>query len=137
MPPRPRIRLLRLKIQDWRGKGLPDTPYELVEAEGAHVGKTDAQGFTERFLVVEGKPAGLWVDGQYYFFCEGELEDDVGLTFPRSRLNALGHQAGRVSGENERQSRAAIRNFQWLRGLPITGELDAATLDTVCNATGS
>lgn len=136
VPPRPRIRLVRLQLRDQGGTPLSATEYELAEVEGAHVGTTDGQGFTSRFLAIEGKRAAVRVRGLEYRI----VIDDQPAAEPVlacSILNALGHYAGRLSGADDRQTRAAVRNFQWLRGLPITGKLDDTTMNTLRNATRS
>lgn len=136
VPPRPRIRLVRLQLRDVRGVPLPDTEYELTEVEGAHVGTTDALGFTRQFLATEGAQAIVRVRGLEYrvVVANGPAAEPVVAC---SVLNALGHYAGRLAGAGSRHARAAVRNFQWLRGLPITGQLDATTMSAVLDAARS
>jgi hypothetical protein len=49
----------------------------------------------------------------------------------QSRLNALGFPAGSADGIAGGRTRQAIRQFQQAKGLPATGELDAATLSAL------
>lgn len=136
VPPRPRIRLVRLQLRDVRGAALPATEYELREIEGAHVGTTDALGFTRQFLATEGTQAIVRVRGLEYrvVVASGPAAEPVVAC---SILNALGHYAGRLAGAGGRHARAALRNFQWLRRLPITGQLDANTMTAVLDAARS
>src|SRR5690606_36778175 len=130
-----RIRLVRLQLRDFRGTPLPSTEYELAEVEGAHVGTTDAHGYTQRFLATERTQALIRVRGLEYRLTVDQPASEP--TVARSVLNALGHYAGRLSGADARQARAAVRNFQWFRGLPITGQLDAQTMDALHTAARS
>lgn len=136
VPPRPRIRLVRLQLRDARGVPLPDAAYALTEVEGAHEGTTDALGLTRQFLATEGVHAVVRVRGLDYrvVVASGPAAEPMVAC---SILNALGHYAGRLTGAGGRHTRAAVRNFQWLRGLPITGQLDANTMTAVLDAARS
>jgi Putative peptidoglycan binding domain len=136
VPPRPRFRLVRLQVLDWRAKPMPSTEYELADVEGAHAGTTDGEGFTEYFLMIEGKEdvIRIRVCGlEYHLLFDFDLES-CASPVSQSMLNALGHFAGPLSGADGRQARAAVRNFQWLHHLPITGRLDAETTDAIRTA---
>lgn len=135
VPTRPRIRLVRVQLRDAEGQPMPSTEYELSEVEGAHVGTTDGNGFTEQFLATEGARAVVQVGSLRYRVTVATTEPSE-TSDARSTLNALGHYAGRIDGGGA-HARAAIRNFQWVHGLPITGELDPVTVDALRRASGS
>lgn len=135
VPARPRIRLARVQLRDAEGRPLPSAEYELSGVEGAHVGTTDGMGFTERFLAAEGAQAIVRV-GRLRYGVTVASGAPTDASDARSTLNALGHFAGRLDGGGG-HTRAAIRNFQWVRGLPITGELDATTSEALRRASGS
>lgn len=51
----------------------------------------------------------------------------------QERLNALGFPAGPADGSMGSHTRQALKHFQQSRGLPQTGELDAATVAALSN----
>ena len=126
IPPPRLLRLTRLQLRDVRGRPLPSTSYEVSEVAGAHAGTTDAGGFTEPFLVATGENAKVVVQDATYWITMSK-EPAHGLALAQSVLNALGLHAGPTTGSMNRCTRAALRNFQWATGLPITGELDEET----------
>lgn len=126
IPQRPLLRLTRLQLRDVRGRPLPSTSYEVSEVTGAHAGATDDLGFTEPFLVATGELAKVAVEDATYWIAMSR-DPAHGLAYAQSVLNALGYHAGAITGSSSRTTRAALRNFQWVKGLPITGELDEDT----------
>ncbi|HZQ73469.1 MAG TPA: peptidoglycan-binding domain-containing protein, partial [Burkholderiales bacterium] len=49
----------------------------------------------------------------------------------QQKLRALGFDAGPVNGDFGSKTQAALAQFQLARSLPVSGSLDAATLDAL------
>lgn len=126
LPSSPIQQRIRVQLRDTRGAPLVNTSYEVAGIDTAHAGTTDAHGFTEEFAAHPGDVADLRVDELVYRIRVG-TSSAQGLADAQSALNALGYHAGPTDGTMNRCTRGALRNFQWVTGLPITGELDAAT----------
>lgn len=121
-------RWLNLELRDSTGAPLADRAYALVLPDGTRrEGTLDAGG-----CLHEPMPAGvrqLWLE-----VAERRIALDVeGMAAPdtvegaQERLNHLNYFVGDVDGELGRFTRTALERFQRDHGLPVTGELDAAT----------
>ncbi len=59
-------------------------------------------------------------------------EDSGLIQQVQQKLRALGFDAGPVNGDFGSKTQAALAQFQLARSLPVSGSLDAATLDALC-----
>jgi len=130
-----------LKTSD--GKGLPGRRYQLDVGAQRFEGETDGEGKLEHhvattartgeltvWLAVRGLPkTASWTLGV------GDLGPIETLRGVQGRLRALGHPAG-ADGVLDERTRDGLRALQTASALPVTGDLDDATVGALRQAYG-
>ncbi|MFO7561479.1 MAG: peptidoglycan-binding protein [Enhygromyxa sp.] len=106
----------------------------VLEVEGERIeGVTDGEGRIERYLPNRARRGRLLVN-------EGELELELAfghmdplseIAGVQKRLANLGFDCGAIDGELHGRTLAALRAFQRTVGLPVSGELDDRTRETL------
>lgn len=123
---------LTLRIMD---QPLANLPYTLEFGEELRQGTTDDQGTVdthippdiERAILRVGEGEGALV----YELLPRKLNPLDGIDGVQSRLTNLGYYRGPIDGKLDESTKAAIRQFQSDQGLVVSGELDAATLESL------
>lgn len=126
--------LLKLQVEDAESVALSGKPYTLTVGGKAKDGTTDGSGKIEEeidpaattgklevFPEARDKPALTW-DLRI-----GSLDPESKTEGGQARLNNLGYDAGEVSGSADKQTKAALKNFQSDQGLTESSSLDEAT----------
>lgn len=135
------VRTLRVRVQDPGGAPLDFEPWEL-DAEGTLLdGETDETGLVEAEVPLDARSATLTVGAVRWELRLDELDpashtDDEGVSGVQERLRNLGIDPGAVDGDPGPKTREALAMFQSSHGLPVTGELDPATLAKLHEAEG-
>jgi N-acetylmuramoyl-L-alanine amidase len=126
-------RTLRIRVQDPGGDPLDFQAWELDAGGVLLGGETDETGLVEAEVPLEARSATLTVGGVRWELGLDELDptenaDDDGVAGAQGRLRNLGIDPGAIDSDAGPKTRESISMFQASHGLPITGELDAATL---------
>jgi len=135
-----RVRL-RVALRDSHNQPYVGKRFRLV-ADGKTVeGLTDSQGMVERPIRAGLAKAELtfWPEdpelppGPIVWTLQLGFLDPVDETQgAQARLNNLGYRCGRVDGDLGLKTEAALKHYQDEHGLQVTGELDTATRDSLC-----
>ncbi|WP_437335466.1 peptidoglycan-binding protein [Sorangium sp. So ce394] len=132
---------LRLRFLDAKSEPRAGVPY-VLEIDGATFeGETDGDGF----IVVPISPAaargrlllGTGEDQEELALSLGHLPPLDAAEGPLVRLVSLGYLESEEQGREEGLLRIALEDFQSDHGLPVTGEVDGATLAKLASAHGS
>ncbi len=125
---------LRLIVEDESGRPCATKPYSLTVGPNSIEGMTKEDGLVE--LDVDPDPPDgkltVWPDGRpgrtllFKLLLGGlnPIDTDSGL---KARLLNLGFDPGTLDGEVDERTKDALRTFQIVAGLPVTGEADQAT----------
>jgi len=111
------------------GQPRANEPYVLQIDDQLIKGTLDGSGKLEQFMPPNARSGQLILGGgkeviPLRLHCLNPIDDPAGI---QQRLNNLGFQCGSEDGELDDQAQEAIKQFQGKYGLPITGEMDAAT----------
>lgn len=129
--------LLRLFLRYEDEKPCADCRYTLKIDNVIHTGRTRNDGLLEQQI-----PAGASQAEVMLWLEEGNEEDTIRIPLAvghldpveevsgvQARLNNLGFSCGSVDGVAGAMTEQAIRRFQSAVGLPVTGRMDAQTLN--------
>lgn len=122
---------LRLAIKDAAGDALADRKYELAVAGKTLAGKLPADGVIEQAVPVDATEGRLtvWMDEtvtQVWDLRIGHMDPADEVSGVQARLNNLGFDCGDPDGVLDDDTKNAVRAFQLLTGLEVTGEIDDA-----------
>lgn len=125
------LRWLNLELTDSTGAPLGDREYALLLPDGTRrEGRLDAQGCLHE-PVPAGTAGPLLLD-----VAERRITLDVAgmpahdtVEGVQERLNHLNYFVGKVDGELGRFTKLALERFQRDHALPVTGRLDAETVE--------
>jgi hypothetical protein len=126
--------VLRIVVQDENGKPCANKPYILAIGDNAISGRTQGNGLVE--FEVEPNPQDgeltVWPDGKggrtlQFQLRLGDLNPLDTPSGVKARLRNLGFDPGSITGGIDDKTRDAIRTFQIVAGIPVTGELDEKT----------
>ena len=116
-----------LRLRDHEGVPFANEAYTL-DLDGRTLdGTTNRHGWTEPFELQGAREGQLQITDHTFELSFGDPKE--GVAFAQSALNALGFEAGEVTGKLNEQTRAALLYYQQARYLNTTGELDDLTLD--------
>jgi hypothetical protein len=117
-----------IQIKQFDGKIAQFVRYVIVADGKCFPGTTDANGLIQFVsgLKFKGDVTLHVGDVAYALTFDPEPGDPVKVA--QSQLNALGFSSGPIDGKKETRTTNATAYYQLLAGLPVTGELDAATL---------
>lgn len=131
-----KVRVLGAKfsmtVEDAGGQPLAQKRFALEVGPKRHEGTTDAAAHIE----LEVDPTAtrgtltVWVDEQkkiVWSLALGHLHPIETTTGVQARLNNLGFREGPLDGELDGRTKAALRAFQTVHGLTVSGEPDDAT----------
>lgn len=129
--------LIRLCLVD-SGKALANEPYTLEIGGKTIKDKTDGSGKIEKPVPHGSNEAVLVLDkrNQKFTLKLGGLEPATEVAGAQARLANLGFYAGKVDGKAGPLTREAVTEFQKLKGIKETGELDKSTADELAKAFG-
>jgi hypothetical protein len=109
------------------GSPLSGQPYALDAGGTLTLGSTDGRGWIELVDVTGISNGTLHVGEVAYALTFGpDLVDET--TLAQSILNALGYSAGPLDGNAQERSRFAVACYQFDKSMPVTGQVDDATL---------
>lgn len=129
---------LRLIIEDESGRPCSGKPFSLKVGPSTLEGNTNSTGLLE--LKIDPDPQNgeltVWPDGRpgrtlQFTLQLGSLNPIDTTSGAKARLRNLGFDPGSVEGDIDDQAQEAIRTFQIVAGLDVTGELDSATRDAL------
>jgi Putative peptidoglycan binding domain len=111
------------------GQPRANEPYVLQIDDQLIKGTLDGAGKLEQFMPPNARSGRLILGGgkeviPLRLHHLNPIDEPSGI---QQRLNNLGFQCGSEDGELDDQAQEAIKQFQGKYGLPITGEVDAAT----------
>jgi hypothetical protein len=117
------------------GEPQADVPY-VLEIDGKKIqGRTGADGAILHWAAPDAQKARLRIgaghNARVIELKLRHLQPITTLAGAQSRLRNLGFYQGPSDGEMTPQLQAAIRRFQEAHGLPVSGELDQATLSRI------
>jgi hypothetical protein len=121
--------MLRLRLQNWKGKSLANKEYELKLDDETLYGTTDAQGRIEQAIPVKTLQAELSVRldveedtaNPTWLLEIGYLHPVKYLTGVQARLANLNLYFGKVDGINGPLTELAVKAFQQQYGLDVDG----------------
>lgn len=116
-----------LQVLDAWGNPRKDRPYRLVVDGTPFEGTTDENGVLRHFVPNAAKKGKLYLDELELDLAIGVLEPKSNLLGAQHRLSNMGFHCLSDAGELGRATVLAIRSFQRLMELPVTGELDDET----------
>jgi N-acetylmuramoyl-L-alanine amidase len=141
------MRELRLKLQDPEGKPIASEAYTLVIGSERVEGKTDGSGLLVKTFRTAETKATLTLRGMTISLGFGLLNPvkdtpDAGASGGRERLRNLGYDVGDLGADVDANgmdggTRTAVALFQHQAGLPVTGNLDDATMQKLVAVHGS
>jgi hypothetical protein len=121
-----------LRLLDAQGNPRAGIPYTLVIDGKTTKGTIPDDGNLSEIIKANAKKAKLTLsvpgfDPEVYDFQLGYMNstDDNGGV--QGRLKNLGYYLGAINGSLDDDTIDAIRRFQEANGIPVTGQLDAAT----------
>ncbi len=124
---------LRVVVKDDAGKAHGGKKYELTVAGKTTEGKLGGDGLLEQAVPSTATSGELkvWTEGEgaepdVWILELGHMDPLDEASGVQARLENLGFDCGGVSGTVNDATRVAIRSFQWLTGLEMTGEIDDA-----------
>ncbi len=125
-------RLLRIAVEDIDGERLTNTPYELEVDKQKRKGATDGDGMLEEQILLKAEEGTLKVGKFVWRLQIGHLNPlkdapDQGVSGAQARLSNLGYDPGPINGMPNPQTSEALKQFQAMMELPVTGNLDQAT----------
>jgi hypothetical protein len=122
IPPKLRLQLLE------EGEPKANMKFALTVDGLTLTGVTDAHGNLEAFVPADAVDGELLLGDQSIYHLQfGELNPPNEIAGVQTRLNNLGFDCGKPTGEWNPETAAALRYFQGRVNLPETGELDDAT----------
>jgi hypothetical protein len=127
--------LFELQLFDAGGNPLSDREWQLDVDGTEYHGRTDANGYFRQYISNGAQQGRLVIDDaidRVLFF--GHLDPIDTVTGVQKRLTNMGFECAGDDGNLGRATLIAVRQFQRLAGLPVTGEIDAATRDEVRRA---
>ncbi len=136
VPERLQLRLLR------NGEPRASLRYT-IEADGEERGgATDGDGWIRETVPPGTRRVKLTLlpesaEPEVTFLDVGALDPPDTIEGAQARLANLGLFSGRVTGDADRETAAAIAAFQQSQGLPASGQLDARTADALRREHGS
>jgi hypothetical protein len=135
-------KVLRLRLLAHGHEPVADQPFELEVDHRVIRGRTDGQGGVEQPLPIGVREGLLRVAGRTLRLRLGALNPlrdtaDEGVTGAQARLHNLGFDAGASDGIAGVRTRAALGILQAEERLPITAQLDAATVSALERRYGS
>jgi hypothetical protein len=121
---------------------LADEPYELEGLGETLQGRSDSSGKVsfKAFIHLRTATVSLPDRGVSYEVRLGDMDPVEELSGVRARLTNLGYYLARRGPRKKDSDEAlvlAVKRFQADQGLPVTGEIDRALLDTLVSAHGS
>jgi N-acetylmuramoyl-L-alanine amidase len=135
-------RHLRIALKDAEGQPLAGKAYTLILDDREEIeGSTDGEGFLDEEIPLHTGKADLECEGQSWELGLGALNPlenapDEGVSGAEARLINLGY-ALEPTGQMTIELRSAIRAFQHLNKLEVTGRLDAKTIQKLQEQHGS
>jgi len=115
----------QFQVIDRQGEPIGGEPYSLDIGRAVVEGTTDRSGWTEPFDIDGAADATLRIAGMTY---EVQfVEANEGVEGAQSVLNALGFNAGPVTGQMNEQTEEALRAFQKAHHLEVCGTLNDVT----------
>ena len=133
---------VRLSLKDDAGEALAGKPYTLIlDDREERQGSTDGEGFLEEEIPLHVGKVELECEDQTWELDLGSLNPleevpDEGISGAEARLVNLGY-ALEPTGQMTVELRSAIRAFQQLNQLELTGRLDAQTIQKLKEQHGS
>jgi putative peptidoglycan binding protein len=135
---------VRFRVQDVRGKVLPNLRYELRVGEHVYSGVTDSDGKLEQFVAPTAQEGVLTVFNDHPAYPArmqwtlqiGHLDPIDTLAGVQARLANLGFDLGDERDAEGPRTEAALRAFQKSNGIEPTGRIDGATRDKLRSAYG-
>ena len=119
----------QFQVIDRKGEPIGGEPYTMNIGGAVVEGTTDRSGWTETFDIDGAADAILSVAGMTY---EIQFVDaNEGVQGAQSVLNALGFNAGPVTGQMSEQTKEALRAFQKANHLEVSGTLTDVTKDAL------
>jgi hypothetical protein len=112
-----RYKVLRVRLQDFKGRPFIQTRYEVRFGLSALTGMTDEQGVLEQRIPVQVREATLKIEYCQWTLKIGDLNPiddtpDLGATGIQMRLINLGYDPGPIDGIIGPRTTAAILGFQ-------------------------
>lgn len=130
-------RWLNLELRDSTGAPLGERPYVLTLADGTQrEGTLDRQGRLHEPVPRDTERLRLTVAERCFELTVG-LPPADSVEGAQERLNHLNYFVGQVDGDAGRFTAGALERFQRDQGLPVTGQLDAATARALREVHGS
>lgn len=134
----PAERWLNLELRDSTGAPLGDRPYVLTLPDGIRrEGTLDPQGWLHEQVPADAQRVQLDVAQRRFELETTGLPSAESVAGAQERLNHMHYFVGDVDGDAGRFTAGALERFQRDRGLPVTGELDPATVRALREAHGS
>lgn len=114
-------------------------PYKLDIDGKLFTGNTDGDGYLEVPIPPQAAQGKLIIgpDNMTVKLVLGALDPIETMSGVQGRLNNLGFNAGQITGELNKRTRAALQMFQMQYGLEATGNLDDATRGQLKSVHGS
>jgi N-acetylmuramoyl-L-alanine amidase len=126
--------ILRVQLLD-QDKPRAGVKYTVSFGEKKVSGSTDGDGWIKQFLMPDVTEGKLELEtGEVYNFTIGTVRPAKSLRGVQNRLRNLGFYGGPIDGQKSYELTAAIEKFQSRKGLPVTGEVNAATQAALVSA---
>ncbi len=120
-------KLFRVQVKLPSGAPLKGKPYELaIDAGPATPGSTDGDGWVQRYIPPDAREARLAVAGVAWTFELGQLDPVSEVRGIQGRLRALRYYRGEVDGTLGDDTVAAIKAYQMVHDLEVTGTVSDA-----------
>ena len=130
---------LRVVIEDENGKALAGNKYELTLDKDIKTGTLGSDGSLEEKIPPSLMSARLTIHtgasstsvSYVWTIALGTLQPADTVSGVQARLSNLGYPCGSVDGIAGPRTAAAVRRFQAASKLPVTGDVDTSTRDTL------
>ncbi|MCI0329966.1 MAG: peptidoglycan-binding protein [candidate division Zixibacteria bacterium] len=131
---------LRLALKDEKGDVFAGKKYKLAVGGQLYEGTTDSDGLIEHQIPADEEAGKLTVwlnedgsgEGVTWNLKIGHLDPIEEVSGVQARLNNLGFNCGAVDGIFGPKTKEALKAFQSSVGLEISGQIDQATRDQLC-----
>ncbi len=131
-------KLFSVQVKRPSGSPFKDKPYEfIVDGGPPRKGATDGEGWLRQYIAPDAREAKLMVGGAVKFFDLGHLDPVSETSGVQGRLRILKFYDGNITGSLDEKTLEAIKAYELLHDLEVTGEVSEAIRKLLVEEVGS
>ncbi len=131
-------KLFSVQVKRPSGSPFKNKPYEfIVDGGPPRKGATDGEGWLRQYIAPDAREAKLMVGGAVKFFDLGHLDPVSETSGVQGRLRILKFYDGNITGSLDEKTLEAIKAYELLHDLEVTGEVSEAIRKLLVEEVGS